>query len=80
MDCHAFLYGRIGRRHELGKAWPEKMQSSTNRMLREIGEYVHLRDEEAWAEDCFWFWNTWSTPFGQGLSPRSLGMRIRYHA
>ena len=37
---------------------------------------------QAWAEDMRWFWNAWSTPFGQGLpelligSPDTLTRRI----
>lgn len=41
------------------------------------GGYLVLADThaeaEAWAEDCLWFWDTWSTPYGQGRPPMLIG-------
>jgi len=41
------------------------------------GGYLVLADTqaqaEAWAEDCLWFWDTWSTPFGQGRPALLIG-------
>lgn len=28
---------------------------------------------EAWAEDCAWMWQAWSTPFGQDMPPMLVG-------
>ena len=39
-------------------------------------------EAQQWAEDMRWFWNTWSTPFGQGIpellmgSPDTISRRI----
>ncbi|GIX49308.1 MAG: alkane 1-monooxygenase [Candidatus Tectimicrobiota bacterium] len=30
-------------------------------------------EAKAWAEDCLWFWETWSMPFGQGLPALLIG-------
>lgn len=41
------------------------------------GGYLVLADTqaeaEAWAEDALWFWDTWSTPFGQGRPALLIG-------
>ena len=41
------------------------------------GGYLVLADTkaeaEAWAEDCLWFWDTWSTPYGQGRPALLIG-------
>ena len=41
------------------------------------GGYLVLADTkaqaEAWAQDCLWFWDTWSLPFGQGHPPLLIG-------
>jgi hypothetical protein len=41
------------------------------------GGYLVLADTtsqaQAWAQDCVWMWNAWSTPFGQGMPPMLVG-------
>ena len=41
------------------------------------GGYLVLADTkseaEAWAEDCLWMWDSWSTPFGQDRPPLLIG-------
>ena len=41
------------------------------------GGYMVLADTkaeaEAWAEDCLWFWDSWSVPFGQDRPPLMIG-------
>ena len=41
------------------------------------GGYLVLADTkaeaEAWAEDCLWFWDTWSVPYGQARPALLIG-------
>ena len=45
------------------------------------GGYLVLADSqaqaEAWAQDCLWFWDTWSLPFGQGHPPLDSAHRLK---
>jgi alkanesulfonate monooxygenase SsuD/methylene tetrahydromethanopterin reductase-like flavin-dependent oxidoreductase (luciferase family) len=49
VDCHAFMYVAIGRRHELEKGMAGKDPVLYQRMLSEIGAYARLCDEAGFA-------------------------------
>jgi hypothetical protein len=37
------------------------------------GGYLVMAETRAQAEDCKWMWDTWATPFGQGLPSMLIG-------